>query len=335
MPSNTSRSTLSRQWELLKLLPSRTPGATAAELQSYLSDAGYVTSKRTVERDLVDLSQLFPLQCNDKGTPYGWYWAPGCSIDLPGIALSEAMTLRLVEDSIRPLIPSFMLKSLEPRFDQARNKLAALSDANPSAKWLDKVASTRPEFELLAPEINPQVLENVQHALLHDLQLGCHYHSADKNQSREHILNPLGLVQRGQITYLVATSAPYADIRLFTLHRFAQAEPLLSPCESPDGFSLATYIATGAFQFGVPQKIQLHAWVNSELARRLLETPLSANMQLAADGEGALLTATVTDSWELKWWLLSNAGLIEIRQPQTLREEILASLRNALQLHSE
>ena len=182
MPSATSRSTLTRQWELLKLLPPKGPGITTLELQSRLSDAGHPTTKRTIERDLVELSRLFPLQCNSKGMPYGWHWMPGKSAELPGISLSEALTLRLVEDSIRPLIPAFMLKTLESRFNLARQKLEAMSDENPSARWLDKVASVQPELSQTPPEIKADLLEIIQQALMNDTQLSCRYYSAHKNQ---------------------------------------------------------------------------------------------------------------------------------------------------------
>jgi hypothetical protein len=129
---------------MLKLLPNRAPGLTAAELHQQLEEAGHRTTKRTVERDLNELSSLFPLHCNDKGTPYGWYWQPGRSIDLPGITVGEALTLRLVEDSIRPLVPGLMLKSLESCCSQARQKLAALGEESASARWVDKVASVQP-----------------------------------------------------------------------------------------------------------------------------------------------------------------------------------------------
>ena len=75
--SNSNFHTLSRQWQLLQLLPNRHPGSTCAELLARLEDAGHHTSRRTVERDLVELSQIFPLQINNKGTPQGWYWPGG------------------------------------------------------------------------------------------------------------------------------------------------------------------------------------------------------------------------------------------------------------------
>ena len=55
MPSNKTRNSLARQWELLKLLPTRTEGKTAKQLAEGLIEAGYEISKRQVERDLLDL----------------------------------------------------------------------------------------------------------------------------------------------------------------------------------------------------------------------------------------------------------------------------------------
>jgi len=333
LPATSTRRTLSRQWELLKLLPDRGPGITAADIQTRLESAGHSTSKRTVERDLIELSQIFPLQCNDKGTPYGWYWTPGRSSDLPGITLGEALTLRMVEDSIRPLIPGFMLKSLEPRFNQARQKLTALSSASPSARWVDKVASVQPTLSVMPPDVDQEHLETIQKALLDDVQITCRYYSAHKDQTRELTLNPLGLVQRGQVTYLVSSAEPFDDVRLFVLHRFEAATLLEKPVKKPGGFDLQAYIDSGAMQFGIPRQIRLRAWVTDNLARLLNETPLSADMLLKDDDEGATLTATVNDTWELKWWILSHAGSIQVREPVELRNELRERLAAGLELH--
>lgn len=335
VPSATSRSTLTRQWELLKLLPPKGPGVTTIELQRLLSDAGHVTTKRTIERDLVELSRLFPLQCNNKGMPYGWHWMPGKSAELPGITLGEALTLRLVEGSIRTLMPAFMLKTIEPRFNLARQKLEAMSEENPSARWLDKVASVQPELTQVPPEIQADILDVIQHALMNDTQLSCRYYSAHKNQFHSFTLNPLGLVQRAHTTYLIATAEPFDDIRQFVVHRFEEARLLASACCKPDGFNLKNYVESGAMQFGTQEKIQLEAWVSEGLARLLQEAPISHDMHLVAEDDGSRLTAIVNDSWELKWWILSHAGYIQIGKPEQLRDEITQRLRSALELHSE
>ena len=318
---------------MLKLLPNRAPGLTAAELLQQLEEAGHRTTKRTVERDLNELSSLFPLHCNDKGTPYGWYWQPGRSIDLPGITVGEALTLRLVEDSIRPLVPGLMLKSLEPRFSQARQKLTALGEESASARWVDKVASVQPALNLIAPEINAEHLDQLHRALLEDLQLHCQYRSANKNRVHELTLSPLGLVQRGQITYLVACAEVFDDVRLYAAHRFEAVTLISQPGRRPADFKLSDYVRSGAMQFGEVQMIQLRAWVDPTLAKRLRETPLSEDMKLIEQPDGALLTATINNSWELKWWLLSQAGAIRIDEPKTLRQSLIDSQRQSLALH--
>lgn len=336
MSVSSTRGTLSRQWELLKLLPARPPGVTAHILVGRLADSGFKVSKRTVERDLVELARLFPLQCNDKGTPYGWYWTPGAAAELPGMTVSEALTLRMVEDSLRPLLPGFMLKSLEPRFAQAHQKLQALGPQVPAARWIDKIASVPPELALQAPEIDEDLLEQIQQALLDDRQLRCSYFAAHSNKHRELVLNPLALIQRGSITYLAAITEPYEDVRLYAAHRFQQAEILETPGRRPADFSLDEYIAGGALQFTSPGAgpIALQAWINEDLARQLRETPLSSDMQLESEEAGHRLTATVQDSWQLRWWLLSQAGSIAVREPLALREELVRQLKAGLAAHS-
>lgn len=191
MPSNVTRDTIARQWEVLKLLPSRHPGITAAQLQGALAQAGHPASKRTVERDLNELSKVFPLHCNDRNMPYGWHLQPARTLTVPGMKLGEGLTL--------------------------------------------------------------------------------HWAHADSD-------------------------APPA---------------------------------------GVPsQQISLHAWVDDALANRLAESPLSHDMQLTGDAAGgATLAATVSDSLELMWWLLSNAGSLRIQAPETLRSAMLERLRQSLALH--
>lgn len=75
MPFASTRATLSRQWALLRQLPHRSPGITSAELVWRLRDVGFTVSKRTVERDLNELSLIFPLDRNDKSIPFGWHWS--------------------------------------------------------------------------------------------------------------------------------------------------------------------------------------------------------------------------------------------------------------------
>ena len=329
MPSAKSHSTVSRQWELLKHLPKRESGITVTELLARLESSGFNISRRTVERDLNDLSLVFPLQCSEGITPQAWYWTPGVNVELQGITLSEALSLTLVADTIRPLLPASMLSVLEPRFVHARQKLKGLKDDNPAAGWLNKVACVRPDLNLQAPDIDPLLLETLQNALINERQVQCQYYSAHADKLSELTLNPLAMVQRGLVTYLIATAHPYTDVRQFAVHRFRSADQLNKPADGLQAFDLSAYLASDALQFGTPEKIRFQAWVSEHQARLIRETPLSADMTLEPLDDGFRVRSTLSNTWQLHWWILSQGDAMVVEQPPELRAQIGETLHRS------
>lgn len=331
MPKAAQHHALARQWQLLRLLPSRAPGITSRELAAQLEHAGFPVTKRTVERDLAELFTLFGIACNAKGTPYGWHWMKGEFADLPGQTLADAVSMQLVESLLRPLLPTAVLESLESRFQQARDKLTALTRQD-VARWPDKVCYVAPALPLRTPEVDAASLQNVQEALLHQKQLLTRYRNASEapdNPGNELRLHPLGLIQRGPITYLAATAFAYADIRLYAVHRMSEAKMLDEAANIPEDFSLPDYIASGAAHFGNGETIKVEARISREVALMLTETPLADDQQITDSDSGLRLCATLQNSWQLQWWILSQGAGFVVEQPQMLRDAIRRQLAAA------
>lgn len=334
MPSDTTRNTLIRQWELLKLLPKRGAGKTAKDLATKLNDAGFKVSKRQIERDLATLSGPFPLNCQDQSIPYGWKWMDGRSADLPGLTVAEALSMKLVEDTLKSLLPKSVLVALEGNFKQAQDKLAALDEENPNVQWASKIRNVQPTLPLLPPHVKSEALENVQESLLLNKKLDVEYQSINAEQSSALTLHPLALVNRGSVTYLVATAFDYSDIRLYALHRISKADKREDAVIRPHDFNLDNYINSGAFQFGNGETLHLKAYVNDWLAKILAETPLSTDQQLLIDDDRIRLTATVPDSPQLEWWILSQGTNIEVLAPVSLRGNIANTLQQAAHIYA-
>lgn len=333
MPSNKKRNTLARQWELLKLLPARGSGKTAKEIADALAEAGFAVSKRQVERDLIDLQEVFGLQCNDASIPYGWRWG-SAPVELPGVTLAEALSLQIVEETLKPLLPGSVLRTVQPRFEQAKAKLAALAEQNPAAAWADKVMSVPPTLPMLPPVVDEELLDLVQTALLNNEQIDVVY-LGFSNEPKALRLHPLGLVVRGAVTYLVATAFDYTDVRLYALHRFQSAGRTYESAKRPKGFKLAQYVDDGALQFGNGKVLKLVARIDDRLAKNLTETPLSANQKLRSIGGGFELSASVVDSWQLQWWILSQGSAITVVVPVALKERVRQALGAALKNYDE
>jgi predicted DNA-binding transcriptional regulator YafY len=331
MPVNNTRNTLLRQWELLRLLPSTGSGKTVRQLTDDLNNLNFSVSVRQVERDLKQLQGAMPIECNDSGKPHGWRWIKGSSRHIAAMSLPEALSWQLVADTVKPLLPLSILEALEPHFHEAHEKLTALADSNPAALWTQKIRVVQPALPLIAPAINSAVLEQVQQALLCHHQLEVSYRSISSDQVKEMVLHPLGLVQRGAASYLVATAFSFTEPRLFALHRVEKATVLESLARTPDSFRLDDYITSGALHFGSGTMIQLEILVDAWLKKILQETPLSTDQQLEMDDQESRfrVTATVADTWQLHWWILSKSDALEVLQPVLLRENIKKQLKSA------
>lgn len=327
----TDRDTLLRQWQMLRLIPRYPLKITAKQLFEKLQAENYATTKRTVERDLQSLSESFPIGSDEREKPYGWSWAKdGAIFDLPGISNTEALTFKLVEQHLKPILPASTLAQLRAYFATADKKLTSLSEHSPAHSWLDKVRVISPAQTLLPPVIDEDAQRVISNGLLHDKQIKMTYHKRGKEEAAEYIVHPLGLVERGQVIYLVCTMFTYRDPRILALHRVVAAEILEEPCQRPDGFSLDAYIASGGFGSGGEGMITLEAVFTNQAGDHLFETPLSADQVLVPQGNGRVqVTATVVNTEQLRWWLLGFGERVEVLAPFQLQQAIAETLRSA------
>lgn len=327
---NGGNQTLNRQWEILKLLPSRAPGKTATELTQELQDRDFDAEVRTVQRDMNSLVQIFPIETDDSERAFRWHWVPTAAFDLPGLALPDALSLHMVEHSLRTLVPGSMLSALEPRFRAATQRLESLGETNRVVRWTNKVRAVDPALPRLLPMINEGVLAQVQEALLKEEQILVGYQAAGATNPKQHQLSPLALVQRGAVIFLVATiaSQPEKGPILWSLHRMSAVEKAYVNAVRPKDFDVDDYIAQGALQFGSGKQIRLEARVSQRLANELAEARLSEDQSFNADR--TQVTATVADTWQLRWWILSKAEEIVVIAPPELRRDILEKLRAAV-----
>ena len=216
MSKNDKKSALIRQWEMMRMLTvSRSDTQQggrcdkASEIAEKLKEKGYCVSMRTVQRDLKELSEVFPIELNDKNSrDYGWRWRKGANLDIPGMSISEALAMRLVQTHLKPLLPSTMLEGLQGVFSLAQSKLDNVDPQNKhcARDWLGKVRVVPPAQPMLPPQVNEAVQAALYQAVLQDRQVSASYRSLHSEQAMKLVLHPLGLIMRGAVTYLVASA---------------------------------------------------------------------------------------------------------------------------------
>jgi predicted DNA-binding transcriptional regulator YafY len=314
-----------RHWKTLQLVPRHPRKASAKQIWQALEGQGYSTSERTVQRDLKELSGVFPLTCDETDKPFGWKWAKNADlINIPAMDLASALTFRFVREYVDPLLPASVRSDLSAHFDAAEKVLNAFQSAKlPS--WSEKIVVIPQGQALRAPEIAGGVAETVFEALLTDQQMRVVYRkrtATGEEPPQERLVHPLGIVLRNQVYYLVATLFDYTNEVQLALHRMDSAELLHEPANRPNNFNLKTYVAKGNFAYPVGDWIQLKVLFDRAIAVHLGESPLSEDQKIHPLGEQTVrLTATVQDTQQLRWWLLAFGNQVVVEAPTALRNE--------------
>lgn len=309
-----------RHLSLLKALP-RFPQKIGTEaMQKQLCAAGHEVDLRTIQRDLNALSAAFSIS-GDDAKPQGWSWnKDAASLELSPFDPHAALVLQMARFYLERLLPEATLEHLTPQFRQSTETLNRFG--NGLRNWPDKIRVLPKGPYLKAPVINAQIQATLYDALLQERQVSVSYRKRTKDEGLDYLINPLGLIVRDQITYLIATFDGYTDPRQLALHRVSRAEIQQTSAISPKGFSLDAYIQQGEMNQPVGPTILLRFMLDNFAAIQLEECPMAADQQIQ-DSEFEdykLISATVQDTLELRWWLKSFGDEAVVLEPPELVE---------------
>lgn len=154
--------TILRQWHVLLMLPRPPRRIDTASIEARLRDRGIDVHRRTIQRDLLELAQVFPIVADERARPYGWRWSddahPYFEVPAPkhtsGISVSLRIRRTALESVSARLVTSRHAAARGVSVsDDARDPLFAIVAAT-----LDDSALTRrvllghgDEVEVVAP----------------------------------------------------------------------------------------------------------------------------------------------------------------------------------------
>lgn len=188
--------------------------------------------------------------------------------------------------------------------------------------WIDQKKITR-------------VMRVVVDALRRRLRLKMHYLSGNQGRVDEREVDPLGLVCKQQVWYLVGHCYLRGRRRTFRLDQIQDVRVLeSSPAIIPESFSLKEEISgTWGIWDGEEEIVRLK--VSPDLAYKFKLTCYHESQDTREHSDGSLLVAfVVRGAVEMVPWLLQWGAYVEVLEPQWLRDEISATSRKMFQLYS-
>lgn len=327
---------LSRQWLMLKSLPRFPKKISVKDIILILEENNFAVSERTVQRDLHQLSSIFPLVVDDRERPFGWSWQKDApSFDLPSLSVPEAVTLLMVEQHLTSLLPICVLNHMNPYFSGARRKLESLPHHETYRSWSKKVVTLPPSQPLLAPRIDPDVHSVITTAIFEEKQVDIEYIKRGEKDPISFRIHPLGLIQRGSIIYLDVRIFNNDEARTLAMHRINTAVILDSKSIPPSNYSLSDRVRIGVWGFGNGDLIDLVLRFKKGVGDHLLETPLSDLQQVEIGDNGLKISVTIPYTPQLKWWILGFGDGVAVISPSFLRKDIRTTAHNMFHCYEQ
>ena len=332
--------TFSRRLRILAMFKGR-ESLTTQMIFKRLQGTAEEMDERSVQRVLALLGEGGFLETvNPDAKPLQWRWPQGGKfMTLPRMADQEVLAFRLLERFLEPLLPPDSYDALRPYFEMARRELGRMPSWASVRNWETKVRVVPPAQPLLPPEppiaLSTEISRNdwerqqeqirvaILEALFENRRCQIEYQQRWRDEPARWTLHPLAYLQRGPAFYLLCTIDEYADVRQLAVHRMVSARVLDQKASKPAGFDLDREVerSQGMGGGGEPLRLVGRFWKRAGL--HLLETRLSADQVAEDEGDDHFrLTATVNDTAQLRWWLLSFGSKVEVLEPAGLREEM-------------
>jgi predicted DNA-binding transcriptional regulator YafY len=288
-------------------------------------------SERTIHRDMDALSGAGIPVFAERGSAGGWALMEEYRTNLTGLNKEEIEALFLIN-------PSRLLADLgmDKASDAAHIKLRA---ALPSMSR-DVAEYTRQRIHVDSTGWNNSEesfphLPTLQEAIWKERKLHLTY-NRNPCSALERLVDPLGLVAKGSVWYLVA--AVDGEPRSYRVSRVQDARVLDEQCVRPDGFDLAGYWeqSTVSFKANLP-RYQATVRVSPVIFPRLRYAGRFARIESvdSPDEEGWMKVSIRFDVEEIACeYVLSFGTQIEVLEPESLREKVIASAESIISFYS-
>ena len=291
--------------------------------------------ERTIHRDMGALSVAGVPVVSDRGVTGGWSLIEEYQTRLTGLNLAEIQALALT----RP--PQVLADlGLEQASDAAFIKLLAalpLLGRRNAEDMRQRIHVDMTGWKSFSDEA--PFLSMVQDALWADRRLKICYQRND-GQSVERMVDPLGLVAKLNIWYLVA--AVEGEPRTYRISRLQQVESIAEPCQRPAKFNLAAFWqqSTSAFKTSLP-RYQVSLRVAPGFLERLRFPARYARIENITDADppdptGWKLASLCFESEsDGAAGVLSFGAQVEVLDPLELRDRVIELARSVVKFYNE
>lgn len=315
---------LNRLLLLLRSLSNRSEGSTLRQLAD---EFGVHT--RTVRRDITMLQKV-GFTVVEKVGPRGlktWHVETNEGLSTLSFTFDEALALYLGRRFLTQLAGTLIGEAANRAFRKIRSSLGTNA-----VKYIDSIT---PKWHVTAfgaadYSAKSDILEQLLLGLEDHVVVKMSYRSLRATEPVTYPIHPYAFVQHRSSLYVVGYSCNHEEIRVFKVDRIEAAQKTSRPFKVPDDFNLESFMGKAFGVYVGDDDITVKVRFRPAVARYVAESTWHPSQTLSTLRDGSVLAEfQLSETREIKAWVMSFGSQAEVLEPQELRQEVAEELRKA------
>jgi len=180
-----------------------------------------------------------------------------------------------------------------------------------------------------SPELN-HALKKSNTAISESRRLSFDYFSYSSDKTSNRVVDPYGVIFRGNSWYLIAYCHTRNEIRTFRINRLSKIKITPDFFVYPDDFSVEKYIEKSWSVFQ-GEETEVEILFSKKLAPLISEHSWHPDQSIEKHKDGSItFRARVKGTFEIKRWILSWGNGVRVIKPDSLRKEIINSAESLI-----
>lgn len=301
-----------------------------SEIAERLVKQGFDTTRKTVERDIQDISLAYPLM--EEGTnPRRFYFDGEFKLDFQlTFDENQLQTIVLALESLKQLSPKVIKNLCREVEDTLVSKLPkALAK---EFEHLKSISHSAPTVLGEGDELEPEVLEIILDSLRKARMFQCLYHSPDESRSSDRLRTfaPLRLHFVGA-PYLYVYDHEDQVIKLLRISRISKPIKTQIPVDTKRGAEIKMDYVFGGYGKGSEKIIDYSITCSKPMALKFKEHKIHPSQKIEVLKAGVFcITFSVHDSSEITRLLAQYGEFIQNIEPASEYEKVKAIWKKGL-----
>jgi len=323
---------IERQLHILSILSESKKGFTLQEINNNMKKLGIDVSKKTIQRDIDDISRHFYVyeEKNDAGEIC--FKADKYNIKNITFTIPELISIYFLKEILKPYLVLDVGKTAQ---DLLENVLRNVPPVNQSyIDSLSDLIKVNQSEAVLEKCINESYLQAIREAIEKNRRLKIEYFSFNNNEMTTRKIDPYYLEIREGCYHLICYCHLREEIRDFRVSRMKSVEILNETFKRPENF-YEEYNKNRFEKLIGDEEITLKIIFEGYAARYIKEYEANKADSITSLGEDRILfEKKTTYSPDILQWVLRFGADAEVLEPAALRFEITWEVERMLQKYN-